>query len=235
MVTVDPKKVRFAAQIRDVRELRLIGCADATLLNRQLVHTPFEIPGGSGFAEITVAAVGLAWRGLRFNELTVSASVALRGSPKAQAGYLLLRAFNSNPLLAFCERTFFCTPYLSGEINLKVSEPCAMEARSGNARLFRAEMSKADLPAHAEDECWEGAVFLPPAESRRYFVAKLSGMARIRPFLESDRIEMTRDARHGVFALLSESGFTGREWRIRLDGFHARSKTYRYDPQATSR
>lgn len=76
------------------------------------------------------------------------------------------------------------------------------------------------------DESWEGAIFLPSKRREKYFIAKLSGKSKVCPFIETDRIELQADAKDVVFALLVNSGFAGKEWQMRSNAFHAKSKTY---------
>lgn len=221
MNTISPEKAKYAAVVSNVKELRLIGEADLDFWNRYLADKPFQALNKNGSAEITVAATELVWKGFQFNELTIFLTVAERNEPEKEAGVFLIQAFNSNRFFAFCERIFFSTPYYFGQIGLRAAIPGSMSARTNNRNIFTAQMSKTERPFELEDEHWEGPIFLP--QSNKYFVAKLSGQAKVCPFNETDKLEFNRD---GFFNLLNEANFVGKEWRTRSDAFHAKSKTY---------
>lgn len=227
MNTIDPQNAKFVAAVRDVKELRLIGSAALDFWNRQLKDKPFQaFQAGSNCAEITIAATELVWKGFRFNELTISLALAAPDDAQKQIGYLLLYALNSNRFFAFCERTFFLTPYHFGKVNLRETTPCVISAESNNQNVLETAMSRTTRPMTEENESWEGAIFLPDARSEKYFIGKLSGKSKICPFIETDRIEMQNDPNDIVFDSLTASGFTGKEWRMRNQAFHAKSKTY---------
>lgn len=226
MNTIKPQNAKYVAVVRDVRELRLLGRAKLDFWNAQLSNKPFQAFSDDGFAEITIAATELVWKGFRFNELTVSLTVAAKDDSQNQIGYLLLHAFNSNRFFAFCERMFFSTPYHFGKVSVREITPCAMKADSNNENVLTAEMSRVKRHETEEDESWEGAVFLPNSKGEKYFIAKLSGKSKVCPFVETDRIKLRADAENTVFDSLVNSGFTGKEWRMRSRAFHAKSKTY---------
>jgi hypothetical protein len=227
MKIISPEKAKFVAIVEGVRELRLIGSADLDFWNGRLAGKPFRSFDAGGFAEIVVSATELVWKGFKFNEATVSLAVADHRDAQKQVGYYLLHAFNSNRFFAFCERTFFSTPYFFGRVGLRETMPCSLTVRSNDQTGFDAEMSAAARPVEEADESWEGAVFLPGAAGRRkYFIARLAGRAKIWPVDETDRIELRGGGRFGVFEALADSGLRGREWRARSRAFHAKSKTY---------
>lgn len=102
-----------------------------------------------------------------------------------------------------------------------------MNAGSNNRNVLKAKMSRATRPVTEENESWEGAIFLPNARGEKYFIGKLSGKSKVCPFTETDLIELQPDAEHDVFELLVNSDFAGKQWRMRSNAFHAKSKTYR--------
>jgi hypothetical protein len=110
---------------------------------------------------------------------------------------------------------------------MRETEPCRMNARSNNRNVLKAEMSRAARDVTEENESWEGAIFLPDTRREKYFIGKLSGKSKVCPFTETDLIELQPDAEHDVFELLINSGFAGKQWRMRSNAFHAKSKTYR--------
>ncbi len=65
------------------------------------------------------------------------------------------------------------------------------------------------------------------ASCSKYFVAKVSGATVVYPFDNTlDTISINSTADHEFLRMLAESNFTGREWSIRTDAKHAKSKTY---------
>lgn len=105
MKTLEPKEVRFVAQINNVKELRLIGVANLDFWNKQLRDKPFRAFAKNGNAEITICATELVWKRFRFNEFTISLAIA-DDSGQRQSGYFLLHAFNSNRFLPFAKDSF---------------------------------------------------------------------------------------------------------------------------------
>lgn len=223
------KNVKYIAQIENVKELRLFGSASLDFWKKQLANKPFQPFSKEGFAEIAVSATELVWMGVRFNELTVTLTIAGESDASAPTGVYLLHAFNSVRFFAFCERRFFSTPYYHGQIKFSESAPVLMEARSNNQRVFRATMGEMHEPAVEIDDFWEGRVMLPGDQNKRikYFVAKLSGKAAVCPFVKNfDEMKLQTSARYPVFEWLMESDFEATEWRMRSNAFHAKSKTY---------
>ncbi len=226
MKIIEPQNAKFVAEISGVKELRLIGRADLHFWNKHLSGNSFQaFAAENGCAEITVGATELVWKRFRFNELTVSLAVADESNARKQIGYFLLHAFNSNRFFAFCERVFFSTPYFFGTVNLKETTPASLAVWSDNQLILKAGMNKFGCPPSEVGDDWEGTVFLPRG---KYFAAKLSGKSKVCPFSESDKLELNGDGKFPVFDRLTESNFAPREWRMRSDAFHAKSKTYRY-------
>jgi hypothetical protein len=114
----------------------------------------------------------------------------------------LIQAYNSRRFFAFCERTFFSTPYLFAKI--------AIGATSMHADgVLHAEMHGDREPTSVTHEHWDMTIHLP---RERKFYARLTGLTRRYPFLPADVADLP--------------GFTGEEWIVRDDATHAKSKTY---------
>ena len=222
MKIIRPEDAKYVATVSNVKELRLIGEANLEFWNKQFVDKPFQVFHKNGFAEITIAATELVWKGFRFNELTIVLTLGEKGNPTKQDGVFMLSALNSNRFFAFCERTFFSTPYHFAKINLSETKPFSMSSSVNNQSVFKAEMSKSMSPSREVDDDWEGTIFLP---SGKYFIAKLLGKTQIYQFDKADEITF---AKHPIFDLMAQSNFTGKEWRWRSDAFHAKSKTYSF-------
>src|SRR5205809_534387 len=107
MKIIDPQNAKFVAVVNDVKELRLIGMANLRFWNSQFTTKPYQVFDSNGFAEITIAATELVWKGFRFNELIITLALAEKNDLRKQSGCFLLHAFNSNKFFAFCERLFF--------------------------------------------------------------------------------------------------------------------------------
>lgn len=154
-----------------------------------------------GRSQLLIISADAVYCGIRFRELSISRVVSENRAA-------LLQAFNSVRFFAFCERVFFRTPYLHarvalGETWVTVDGVFSAELRDYRPRTFMGE------------DRWYGEVDLP---NDRYFVAKLEGMTERYPVLPSDRFEL----KHPLL-----QGFVPREWIIRADAKHAKSKTYR--------
>lgn len=222
MKTIRPENAKFVAVVENVKELRLIGSANLDFWNQYLADKPYQAFDNKGFAEITIAATELIWKGFQFNELTITLAIAKKNTSIQEVSVFLIHAFNSNRFFAFCERVFFSTPYYFGKINLSENLPCRMSLEN----LFEAKMSGGERQINQVEDNWEGAVFLPKNRGEKYFIAKLTGESQVCPFDESDKIELKSDADHLIFDSLIKSDFTGKEWRMRSNAFHAKSKTY---------
>lgn len=135
--------------------------------------------------------------GLRFRELSISALVGERDAR-------LIQAYNSRRFFAFCERTFFSTPHVYGDVRVDAIPP-----RIRVAGILHAEMHGEREPVSVAHEEWEVTVHLP---KERRFYARLSGLTRRYPFLAGDVVDLPR--------------FRGEEWIVREDAVHAKSKTY---------
>jgi hypothetical protein len=102
---------------------------------------------------------------------------------------------------------------------------------------FRAEMqSDATAPNREPSRCgeggWEGPVYLPDngrAKDRRgkLFFARIRGYTQTYPFLHpKDSVTIGPSRDRDVFQALIDSGFVAKEWGVRQDATHAKSKTY---------
>ena len=85
----------------------------------------------------------------------------------------------------------------------------------------------ASPPLHEAQE-WQGRIYLPPRGPRReLFYARLAGPTDVYPFGAADTLTIRPRPGDDVLGCLVESGFAGREWRVRAEAVHARSRTYR--------
>ena len=222
----DPHQ-KYVARLRHVREVTLRGSADLSIWKERLEMQGLMPADRDGFAEILImAAEGRFW-GVRFRELSIS---VVMPAATADAAYMV-QAFNSRKLFAWSERRFFSTPYQHADVRLTTTPP-SMELRLSGTTIIHAAMGNLGDrdPQIQPDAVWQGRVFIPNRMKRepRFFVGRLAGEAIVCPFNPGqDQFEMPGEDAPELIRILRESGFTPREWSIRNDASHSKSKTYR--------
>jgi hypothetical protein len=229
--------VRFVAELTNVREVSLLGTADLAFWKGRLAKEDLLPAERDGRAEVLIVAAEARFRGVRFRELSFSVLVAGHEEGVRSDGAYLVQAFNSCRLFAFCERVFFSTPYYPGDVRVSALVPASIQlARSGEV-IFRAEMG-ANLsaprrePSRNGEEGWDGPVFLPPKRGKdrsgKLFYACIRGQTQTYPFLPpTDAVTIRPSPGSEVLQALLDSHFVGREWAVRADATHAKSKTYK--------
>jgi hypothetical protein len=104
--------------------------------------------------------------------------------------------------------------------------------------VFAAEMGEGPSglgrePSRCGEDGWDGPVFLPEGRHRggrrgKLFVARLRGYTRTYAFLPgTDSVAIKPSPDSEVLQALRESHFVAKEWIIRDDATHAKSKTYK--------
>lgn len=228
--------MKYVAQLSHVNEISLLGTADLAYWKQRLEPENLGPAERDGKAQVLIIAAAAKFRGLRFRELSFSILVdPPQGTAGRDAAYLL-GAFNSNAFFAFCERTFFSTPYQAGDVRVSTSPLAAITLRRDGQERFRAEMLPASPRAgrepasHAED-AWEGPVFLPRRPGARdrtgkLFFARVSGKTERFPFLPlHDSLSIFVPPHGGALLSLIDSGFAATEWLVRGAATHSKSKT----------
>jgi hypothetical protein len=154
-----------------------------------------------------------------------------------QNGLFLALAFNSSRLFAVIERANFSTPYCHGRILVDTCLPGSISLCEGPEAAFHAAMAR-DGPVPCREplrvgvDGWEGPTFLPcdghsPRASSKWFFAKVGGQTRVYPFLSAgDQVTIGPGRSQDALRRVIESGFSGREWSIRVDARHARTRTF---------
>ena len=227
-----PRPRKYVAQLAKVLEVALHGVADLDFWTRRSAADGVRPTAADGSAQLVLTAVDAKWMRMPFRELSVSLHVQGELNAVPQDGIYLPQAFNSSRLLAFCERTFFRTPYDPANIQIDACFPFSIDVRTKDGdRLFaRATDGVTRKLASATEESWEGPIYLPrtdgtPTDCGEFFWAKLAGCTECYPCAPSDTVVFDTSREDSIFAWLSESHFVAREWRIRQRAIHARSKT----------
>lgn len=205
---------------------------------RDRLRTDDLIPAESddGRAQLMIVGAEGKYLGVRFRELSASVVVCSPAKRSPQDAAYLVRAFNSSRFFAFCERAIFSTPYYAGDVRVSVSVPASVQLLQGGATEFSASMGpdvSQRAPSHCGEACWEGPIFLPHnrpggVSSGKLFWARLQGLTRTYPFLPgTDTVTIKPAPGNPLCQALESSSFLGKEWIVREDASHAKSKTYR--------
>ncbi len=216
---------KFIAEVQHVKEVTLTAEADLAywqaLLKGECVY-PFN---QQGHAALALSATELRSMGRRSNEVTIGLVVCERPAADSADALYLVQAFNSLRSFAWIERTFFSTPYQLGRIQVDEHLPAKVRLEDRAGVILNAQMQSHTAPTMVRDELWQGKIYL--RQTGKYFVAKLGGPTSTYPFLpEVDTLHIFARREYPVFHWLIESALTGKEWRIRSEAVHARSKTY---------
>jgi hypothetical protein len=219
--------IKYIAEIKNVREICLIGSADLAFWASHLAHLRLTPTSFAGHARVLVSVVKLKWMGIAFEELSIA--IPIDPPDSSTPSIYLASAFNTSRLLAWCERTFFQTPYEHAQITMQAEQPWSFELRDGTRSTLVVQCQRA-APTVAVDDDWTGAIFLPPARQssqRKFFHAKLSGPIQVAPFAAtSAEFKLQPSSQQPAIEMLVDSHFAPIEWRVRANATHARSKTF---------
>jgi hypothetical protein len=233
------KKIKWAAKLNGVSEVTLLGAASLSYWREKLEKDGLRPLDQNGQAQVLIIAADAIYMGLRFTELSVSILVSSADSNINKQQAYLVHAFNSRRFFAFCERTLFATPYYFADVTVSSAVPASVEVVESATIIFRAAMSTVDTlslqrkPTNCADGGWEGPVYLPSTpwranSPRRLFFARLKGFIKTYPFLwRVDECLIRPRERHPVLESLIASEFVPKQWIIRNDAQHAKSKTYK--------
>jgi hypothetical protein len=230
-----PQSIDYAVEISGVREVSLIGTAELGFWRDRLLSEGFFPVPAKGRAELLVSSTNARFHGIPFRELSFGVFVSRREDSTEAEGLYLVRAFNSVRFFAFAERTFFSTPYYPGELVVEVGPPARVELRERGRVPLRMTMSMSMSPrmsADVRDDGWEGPIFLPRngRGGGKLFFARLRGETTVSPFDPvTDVVTIAESPAHPIFDELLRSGFTPREWVVRPNATHGKSKTVPLD------
>jgi hypothetical protein len=218
--------VKVVAEIKDVQEICLIGSADLDFWKTHLRQLQLSPTNFAGHARVFISAVKLKWMGIAFKELSIA--IAIDPPDSTEHSIYLVSAFSTSRLLAWCERTFFQTPYERAQIALQAEQPWSFELRD-NALTTLVVQCQRSAPTATVDDDWTVSIFLPPVRrspQRKFFHAKLSGPVQLAPFAAtSAEFKLQPSALQPAIQWLIDSHFAPTEWRVRPNATHARSKT----------
>jgi hypothetical protein len=230
--------VKWAAELANVREVSLLGTADPAFWKDRLMKEDLLPAERDGQAQLLIVAADSKFMGVRFRELSFSVLVCQQENGNRQDGACLMRAFNSCRFFAFCERVFFSTPYYHGDVRVLASFPASIHLVKKGEVLFRAEM-RADTPGPGREplrrgeDGWEGPVFLPGSRRGKgcqgnLFFARIRGHTQTYSFLPAqDSVTLRPAPDIEVLQAFLDSHFVAKEWAVREDATHAKSKTYK--------
>jgi hypothetical protein len=232
------RRVKYVAELAHVREVSLLGTANLTFWKDRLAKENLVPAESDGKAKVLILGAESRFMGVPFREISFCVFVSRHQEGTQEDGYYLAHAFNSRRLFAFCERAFFATPYCHGDVRLSPSLPASLQLLKGGEVVFRAEM-QADATAlrressPSGEDAWEGPIFLPGIPGKRdqqgkVFFAKIRGHIQTYPFLHSkDSLTIRSSSDSEILQALLDSHFVGKEWAVREDAMHAKSKTYK--------
>jgi hypothetical protein len=226
---------KYIAEISPVREVTLIGAADLAYWTDYLHAENVRPANHDGQAQIYISAAASRFKGIPFREVSISICAYPDGADATQEGIFLAHAFNSARFFAWCERTFFATPYYYAAVAVDPGPPASFEVTQRMGARLRAAMAATTSanrrePIHS-GQCWEPTIFLPTRLSKpnappKQFFARFSGDTQVFSYLpDRDRITIQPSAAAPILQSLIDSRFAGRQWMIRQSGTHARSKT----------
>jgi len=232
------KARKYIAEPNHVREVSLAGTADLPYWKRWLEKEDLIPTESDGKAQLLIIAAAMKYMGIKFQELSFSVLVSTAEVGTQKDAVYLVRAFNSSRLFTFCEQVIFSTPYCHGDVRISASLPVAVHVVKNGELIFEAQM-QADASglerqtSHRGEDGWEGAIFLPGTSRRKghkgkVFFARLRGDSKTYPFLHSkDSMTIKPSPDCDILQALTESHFVAKEWIVRADATHARSKTYK--------
>lgn len=229
--------IKYVAELAHVHEISLLGAADLEYWQDALKDENVTLADRDGRAQILIIAAASKYMGLRFQEVSFSLLIEAYQGTRFRGAYLW-QAFNSQRFFAFCERTFFRTPYAHADVRVNCW-PGLVQINQAGHPVFRAENPAGNTlqlrePFRAEEDGWDGPVLLPRGSrgrtnDGRLFFAKVSGHTRVYPFLPSDNLLLKPAQGCDITQRLIDSHFAVKEWIVREDAAHAKSKTYSRD------
>ncbi|GAB4544981.1 MAG: hypothetical protein OHK0023_02570 [Anaerolineae bacterium] len=212
--------VNYVTVIEPVLEVTLIGTAEYARWRDLLNDEGLAVDSTPTQANILISAVDSKFRGIRFQEVSVSVMVG-------DARYFLAHAYNSIAWFALAERVLFRTPYYQGTITVNAQH---IRLSRGQAALLDAKLPTNAPHISAGERRDEFLIHLPKKLRRQpnqphYFHARLEGHATV--FAADNRlVQITPTADERIWQLIKASRFQVDQWLVRATARHSKSKTY---------
>src|SRR3954451_5939341 len=150
MITAQAQ-IKWTAQLDHVVEVSLLGSADLDYWQTKLAPISLLPIERDNKAQILIITADARFRGVRFKELSLSVLARPKGDP-ADGAYLI-HAWNSSRFFAWCERTFFKTPYAFGQVTISASNPVYIAVTDHAQTLFCAHFNPAGAsPRHPSSQ-----------------------------------------------------------------------------------
>lgn len=213
--------LKTASTIQPVLEVTLIGRADLAVWRAYLQQCGFALDGFTGeHITVILSATDASFYGVPFREFSISVQ-------RDATQIYLLHAFNAKRIFALIERAYFRTPYYHAQI---VLSPLHVQVLQPSGIPY----FEAYLPtdAHAlphEDNAQTWQIWLPQRQATReqaYFYAQLEGETT--PYsVQGASVQVATPTANPALACLGTSHFELLEWRVRPQGKHSKSHTYR--------
>ena len=227
------RPAKWVGRLEHVREVTLFASADLAPWRRRLEPLGLRPLEHEGRARWMVLGGAARFAGMAFRELSFSLMLDLPGAEAGPGGAFLWLAFQSRQLFAFCERTFFATPYAHGDVGLECGPPAHL--RLGRREVTWCEARMGERPGRTPSSVGHdgigGPVFLPvvrPGAPRRFFHAHIEGLTSTWPFEPAiDTWMLNPVGGAAPLQALCDSGFAPSQWVVRADSLHAKSGTLR--------
>jgi hypothetical protein len=210
--------MEYTTIIEPVMEVTLAGTAEDSLWQDLFRKEEMTARNPDGQVEILLSAVDSKFKGIQFQELSISVQVG-------ENRYFLAHAYNSIGLFALAERKFFQTPYYPGKITV---DPRRITLHDGSKPLFEATLPASASLIAEQPECHELLIHLPKnlrqsPNQPHFFHARLEGNTTI---YSGQTASLNIVAHQSIWELLKASNFRLQEWRVRPAARHSKSKTY---------
>src|SRR6476469_7784917 len=120
------KEIKWASTVPHVRDISLLGAADLPFWTDRLKAESLLPAERHRKAQVMIVAADLKFMGIRFRELSISVLVRETENAAPADAAFLLGAWNTSRFFAFCERMFFSTPYVHGDVRVCASVPASI-------------------------------------------------------------------------------------------------------------
>lgn len=222
------EQVKYIAQLKNVRELVLMGEADLSWWREHLADEELEPTELDGRAQVFLTGLDTKWMGLPFRDVSVAVA-AHRSDGSDEAGLFFARAFNASRFFAGVERRWFDLPYsYCSDLHVELAESGTICLGRQSGADVVAEMDRREDGGEAQEMEFTGPLFLPRGRNRsRWLMVQIRGMTSTIDFdPERDRFEVGSDCVDPVIAGLIASDFCPIQWHVRRSSTHARTKTF---------